>query len=76
MGRKLVERAMHGDEEAFDALIERIGDQLHSVARSVIRARFAEGLWIDAQLDLGPAPVEQPRASSPPGVAVAHDRRL
>ena len=37
MERKLVERAMHGDEEAFDALIERVGDQLHSVARRILR---------------------------------------
>jgi len=32
--RKLVEQAMHGDEAAFDALIGRVGDQLHSVARN------------------------------------------
>jgi hypothetical protein len=31
MERKLVERAMHGDEEAFDALIGRVGDQTRSV---------------------------------------------
>ena len=37
MERKLVERAMHGDEEAFDALIGRLGDQLHSVARRILR---------------------------------------
>ncbi len=37
MERKLVERAMHGDEEAFDALIGRVGDQLHSVARRILR---------------------------------------
>ena len=37
MERKLVERAMHGDEEAFDALIERVGDRLHSVARRILR---------------------------------------
>src|SRR5918994_6191540 len=37
MDRELVERAMHGDEETFDALIERIGDSLHSVARRILR---------------------------------------
>jgi RNA polymerase sigma-70 factor, ECF subfamily len=37
MERKLVERAMHGDEEAFDMLIGRIGDGLHSVARRILR---------------------------------------
>src|SRR3954453_6925492 len=37
MERELVERAMHGDEGAFDALIGRLGDQLHSVARRILR---------------------------------------
>jgi RNA polymerase sigma-70 factor (ECF subfamily) len=37
MERKLVERAMHGDEEAFDALIGRVGDQLHSAAHRILR---------------------------------------
>lgn len=37
MERKLVERAMHGDEEAFDVLVGRIGDSLHSVARRILR---------------------------------------
>ncbi|HET7473326.1 MAG TPA: sigma-70 family RNA polymerase sigma factor [Candidatus Limnocylindrales bacterium] len=37
MEQKLVERAMHGDEAAFDALIGRVGDQLHSVARRILR---------------------------------------
>jgi len=37
MERRLVERAMHGDEAAFDALIERVGDHLHSVARRILR---------------------------------------
>jgi RNA polymerase sigma-70 factor (ECF subfamily) len=37
MERKLVERAMHGDEEAFDELVGRIGDGLHSVARRILR---------------------------------------
>ncbi|MDQ3879490.1 MAG: sigma-70 family RNA polymerase sigma factor [Chloroflexota bacterium] len=37
MERRLVERAMHGDEEAFDMLVERFGDSLHSVARRILR---------------------------------------
>jgi len=37
MERRLVERAMRGDEEAFDTLIDRIGDSLHSVARRILR---------------------------------------
>src|ERR687897_1095836 len=37
MDRELVERAMHGDEEAFDTLVGRIGDSLHSVARRILR---------------------------------------
>ena len=37
MERKLVERAMHGDEEAFDDLVERMGDSLYSVARRILR---------------------------------------
>ena len=37
MERELVERAMHGDEEAFDTLVGRIGDSLHSVARRILR---------------------------------------
>ena len=28
---------MQGDEKAFDTLIERIGDSLHSVARRILR---------------------------------------
>jgi RNA polymerase sigma-70 factor, ECF subfamily len=35
--RELVERARHGDEEAFDELVGRIGDSLHSVARRILR---------------------------------------
>jgi RNA polymerase sigma-70 factor, ECF subfamily len=35
--RRLVERAMRGDEEAFDALLERVGSSLHSVARRILR---------------------------------------
>ncbi len=37
MERRLVERAMHGDEEAFDVMVERIGDSLYSVARRILR---------------------------------------
>ena len=37
MERRLVERAMRGDEEAFDQLVGRIGDGLHSVARRILR---------------------------------------
>jgi RNA polymerase sigma-70 factor (ECF subfamily) len=37
MERRLVERAMAGDEEAFDLLVDRIGDSLHSVARRILR---------------------------------------
>jgi RNA polymerase sigma-70 factor, ECF subfamily len=35
--RELVERAMHGDEEAFDALVARHADSMHSVARRILR---------------------------------------
>jgi RNA polymerase sigma-70 factor (ECF subfamily) len=52
MERKLVERAMHGDEAAFDALIGRLGDQLHSVARRILRDPFlAEDATQQALLD-------------------------
>jgi RNA polymerase sigma-70 factor, ECF subfamily len=37
MERRLVERAMAGDEEAFDTLIGLLGDRLHSVARRILR---------------------------------------
>jgi RNA polymerase sigma-70 factor (ECF subfamily) len=37
MERRLVERAMRGDAEAFDLLIDRIGDGFHSVARRILR---------------------------------------
>lgn len=37
MERRLVERAMQGDEEAFDALVDRIGNGLYSVARRILR---------------------------------------
>ena len=52
MERKLVERAMHGDEEAFDTLIGRVGDQLHSVARRILRDPYlAEDATQQALLD-------------------------
>ena len=37
MERELVERAMEGDEEAFDEIVDRIGDSMHSVARRILR---------------------------------------
>jgi RNA polymerase sigma factor (sigma-70 family) len=37
MERRLVEQAMRGDEAAFDALIGRVGDRLHSIARRILR---------------------------------------
>jgi len=37
MERRLVERAMHGDEEAFDLLVDRLGNSLYSVARRILR---------------------------------------
>jgi RNA polymerase sigma-70 factor, ECF subfamily len=37
MERELVELAMRGDEEAYDELVGRIGDSLHSVARRILR---------------------------------------
>jgi RNA polymerase sigma-70 factor (ECF subfamily) len=37
MDRRLVELAMHGDKEAFDVLVEHIGDSLYSVARRILR---------------------------------------
>ena len=35
--RELVERAQHGDEEAFDRLVERSGNQLFGLAYHIIR---------------------------------------
>src|ERR671918_398922 len=52
MDRELVEQAMHGDEEAFDTLIERIGDSMHSVARRILRdTTLAEDATQQALLD-------------------------
>ena len=43
---------MHGDEAAFDALIERVGDHLHSVARRILRDPYlAEDAMQRALLD-------------------------
>jgi RNA polymerase sigma-70 factor (ECF subfamily) len=51
--RKLVERAMRGDEEAFDLLVGRIGDSLHSVARRILRdPSLAEDATQQALLEL------------------------
>jgi RNA polymerase sigma-70 factor (ECF subfamily) len=52
MERRLVERAMRGDEAAFEVLIERVGDHLHSVARRILRDPFlAEDATQRALLD-------------------------
>ena len=52
MERRLVEQAMHGDEAAFDALIGRVGDHLHSVARRILRDPYlAEDATQRALLD-------------------------
>jgi RNA polymerase sigma-70 factor (ECF subfamily) len=37
MDRSLVERAMQGDEAAFDLMVGHIGDSLYSVARRILR---------------------------------------
>jgi RNA polymerase sigma-70 factor (ECF subfamily) len=37
MERQLVERAMRGEPEAFDQLVERIGTSLYTVARRILR---------------------------------------
>lgn len=52
MERRLVERAMHGDEAAFDDLIGRVGDRLHSAARRILRDPYlAEDATQRALLD-------------------------
>ncbi|MEK6190772.1 MAG: RNA polymerase sigma factor [Chloroflexota bacterium] len=52
MERRLVEQAMHGDEEAFDTLIDRIGDRLHSVACRILRdTTLAQDATQEALLD-------------------------
>jgi RNA polymerase sigma-70 factor (ECF subfamily) len=53
MERRLVELAMHGDERAFDDLVAGVGDQLHSVARRILRdAYLAEDATQRALLDV------------------------
>ncbi len=53
MQHSLVERAMRGDAGAFDALIERHGDHLHSVARRILRDPYlAEDATQRALLDV------------------------
>ena len=52
MDRELVERARHGDEEAFDAIVGRVGDSMHSVARRILRdANLAQDATQQALLD-------------------------
>lgn len=52
MERELVERAMHGDEEAFDALVGRIGTAMHAVARRILRdTNLAQDATQQALLD-------------------------
>jgi RNA polymerase sigma-70 factor, ECF subfamily len=52
MERELVERAMHGDIDAFDALVGRIGDSMYSVARRILRdTSLAEDATQQALLD-------------------------
>lgn len=52
MERELVERAMHGDEEAFDALVGIVGDSMHAVARRILRdTNLAQDATQQALLD-------------------------
>ena len=52
MERSLVEQAMRGDGVAFDTLIGRHGDRLHSVARRILRDPYlAEDATQRALLD-------------------------
>ena len=52
MERRLVERAMHGDEAAFNELVGRVGDHLHSIARRILRDPYlAEDTTQRALLD-------------------------
>jgi RNA polymerase sigma-70 factor (ECF subfamily) len=52
MERRLVEQAMHGDEAAFDALVDRVGGHLYSVARRILRDPYlAEDATQRALLD-------------------------
>jgi RNA polymerase sigma factor (sigma-70 family) len=40
MERELVEQAMRGDDAAFDRLVGLVGDQLHAVARRILRDTY------------------------------------
>ena len=52
MERRLVELAMDGDEAAFDTLVGRIGDGLHSVSRRILRdTSLAQEATQEALLD-------------------------
>jgi RNA polymerase sigma-70 factor (ECF subfamily) len=52
MERELVQRAMQGDEEAFDALVGIVGDSMHSVARRILRdTNLAQDATQQALLD-------------------------
>ncbi len=52
MERQLVERAMHGDEEAFDAIVGVVGDSMQSVARRILRdTNLAQDATQQALLD-------------------------
>ena len=52
MERRLVEQAMRGDEEAFDLLVGRFGDGLHSVAHRILRdTTLAQDATQEALLD-------------------------
>ena len=48
MERRLVERAMRGDEEAFDMLVERIGNSLYSVVLMDIGPDHTIAIQVDA----------------------------
>jgi RNA polymerase sigma-70 factor (ECF subfamily) len=51
--RALVERAQHGDEDAFDALAARIGDRLYGVAHHILRdSDAAEDAAQQAMIDI------------------------
>jgi RNA polymerase sigma-70 factor (ECF subfamily) len=52
MERRLVELAMHGDEEAFDMLVGQLGNSLYSVARRILRdTTLAQDATQEALLD-------------------------
>lgn len=52
MERELVERAKHGDQEAFDALVGLVVDSMHSVARRILRdTNLAQDATQQALLD-------------------------